>query len=64
MPRPVTPLVMAAERAPRSLWRRVVDFVKRRLNPEPIIDTRVTKDDIRRAKELLEKHRDFLRDKR
>ena len=56
--------MMAAERAPRSLWRRVVDFVKRRRNPEPIIDTRVTKDDIRRAKELLEKHRDFLRDKR
>ena len=35
--------------------RRLADLVRRRRR-EPVIDTKVTADDIRRAEELIEKH--------
>lgn len=55
---------MGAERSEQPFWRRVLDFVTRRQRREPVIDTRVTADDIRRAKELMAKHREFLEGKR
>lgn len=54
---------MARERTRESLLRRLADFVSRRRRREPVIDTKVTADDIRRAEELIEKHGlQFLRE--
>ena len=55
---------MARERTRESVWRHLADFVSRRRGREPVIDTNVTADDVRRAEELIEKHGlQFLREK-
>ena len=40
----------------KRLLRRLFESMRRRRRREPVIDTRVTADDIRRAEELIEKY--------